>query len=125
MRIPADLRFTKEHEWLRMEGNIATIGISDYAQEALGDIVYVEVPETGRKLKAKEPCAIVESVKAISDIYAPATGEVMEANSGLESEPELINSDPYQRGWIIRLRLDDTDLNHLMDAEAYAAYLEE
>jgi len=125
MNIPDDLKLTKEHEWLRVHGDEAIFGISDYAQDALGDIVYVEMPDIGRKLKAEEPCAVVESVKAVSDIYAPAAGEVIEINQALESAPELINTDPFGKGWIARVRLADADLSHLMDAEAYAAYLEE
>jgi len=125
MTIPADLKYTKEHEWLRVERDAATIGISDYAQDALGDIVYVELPEIGRNLKAEEPCAVVESVKAVSDIYAPAAGEVIAINEALETAPELVNTDPCGKGWIARIRLADADLSHLMDAETYAAYLEE
>jgi len=125
MTIPADLKYTKEHEWLRVERDVATIGISDYAQDALGDIVFVELPEIGRAVDAGEAYAVVESVKAVSDVYAPATGEVIAINKTLETAPELINTDPCGKGWIARIRLTDADLSHLMDAETYAAYLEE
>jgi len=125
MTIPADLKYTKEHEWLRVDRDVATIGISDYAQDALGDIVFVELPEIGREVDAGEAYAVVESVKAVSDVYAPAAGEVIAINEGLETSPELINTDPCGKGWIARIRLADADLSHLMDAETYAAYLEE
>ncbi len=126
MNIPADLIFTKEHEWLRLDNDTATFGISDHAQEALGDIVFVEVPETGQQLKAQEPCAVVESVKAVSDVYAPAAGEIIEVNEALDSFPELVNTDPYGEGWIAIIRFDkDVDLSSLMNADAYATFLEE
>jgi len=125
MSIPAELKYTREHEWLRVEGDEAVFGISDHAQEALGDIVFVELPEIGRSFAAEEAIAVVESVKAVSDVYAPAAGEITGINSVLESSPELVNSDPYGEGWIARFRLPaDIDLSSLMDAEAYAAYLE-
>lgn len=124
MNIPSDLKFTKEHEWLKMDGSIATFGISDYAQEALGDIVFVELPDIGQVLKADEPCAVVESVKAVSDVYAPASGEILEVNETLNESPELVNSDPYGEGWIAKIRLaENADLSALMNADAYASYL--
>ncbi len=126
MNIPSDLKFTKEHEWLKVDGNIATFGISDHAQESLGDIVYVELPEIGQVLKAEEPCAVVESVKAVSDVYAPASGEIIEVNEALNESPERVNSDPYGEGWIAKIRLaGNADLSTLMDADAYASYLED
>lgn len=126
MSIPDDLLFTKEHEWLRLNNDTATFGISDHAQEALGDIVFVEVPETGQMLKAQEPCAVVESVKAVSDVYAPATGEIIEVNEALDAFPELVNTDPYGEGWIAIIRFDkDADLSALMNADTYASFLEE
>jgi len=125
MSIPGDLKYTKDHEWVRIEGDDATFGITDHAQEALGDIVFVELPETGRNLARAEGMAVVESVKAVSDVYAPMGGEVTAVNEALEGEPEKINSDPYGEGWIARVKLSDTDTTHLMDAAAYAAFLEE
>jgi len=126
MSIPAELKYTREHEWLRIEGGEAVFGISDHAQEALGDIVFVELPEAGRNFAAEETIAIVESVKAVSDVYAPAAGEITAGNKALESSPELVNSDPYGQGWIARFRLAaDADTSDLMDADAYKAYLEE
>lgn len=125
MSIPADLKYTKDHEWVRIEGDIATFGVSDHAQEALGDIVFVELPEIGRELQAEEGFAVVESVKAVSDVYAPMAGEVIEANESLEGSPEQINTDCYGSGWIAKVRLSDSDSSHLMDAAAYATFLEE
>jgi glycine cleavage system H protein len=125
MSIPGDLKYTKDHEWVRIEGDDATFGITDHAQEALGDIVFVELPETGRNLARAEGMAVVESVKAVSDVYAPMGGEVTAVNEALEGEPEKINADPYGEGWIARVKLSDTDTTHLMDAAAYAAFLEE
>ncbi len=126
MGIPAELKYTKEHEWLCLEGDEAVFGISDHAQEALGDIVFVELPEVSRSFEAEESIAIVESVKAVSDVYAPAAGEIIAVNEALETSPELVNKDPYGEGWIARMRLSDPGgLPGLMDAEAYAAYLEE
>jgi len=125
MTIPEGLKYTKEHEWLRLEGDEAVFGISDHAQEALGDIVFVELPELGRSFEAEEAIAVVESVKAVSDVYAPAAGEIIAVNEALESAPELVNSDPYGEGWIARIRLaDPVRLAGLMDAETYAAYLD-
>jgi glycine cleavage system H protein len=125
MSIPGDLKYTKDHEWVRIEGDAATFGITDHAQEALGDIVFVELPEIGRKLAKAEGMAVVESVKAVSDVYAPMAGEVTEVNEALEGEPEKINSDPYGEGWIAKISLADTDSAHLMDAAAYEAFLAE
>ncbi|HXH64279.1 MAG TPA: glycine cleavage system protein GcvH [Mariprofundaceae bacterium] len=125
MNIPGDLKYTKDHEWVRIEGDTATFGITDHAQEALGDIVFVELPEAGRSVAREEGFAVVESVKAVSDVYAPMAGEVVEANDGLESAPEKINTDPYGEGWIARVKLSDTDIAHLMDAAAYEAFLAE
>lgn len=126
MGIPEELKYTREHEWLRMDGNEAVFGISAHAQEALGDIVFVELPEIGRNFDAEESICVVESVKAVSDVYAPAAGEITGVNEALEATPELVNSDPYNEGWIARFKLaEGVDLSGLMDAEAYAAYLEE
>ncbi len=125
MSIPSDLKYTKSHEWARLEadGSVA-IGITDHAQELLGDMVFVENPVVGRVLKAGEECAVVESVKAASDVYSPVAGEVLEANADLESSPDLLNKDPYG-GWMFKLKLANAaDLAGLMDAAAYQAHVE-
>jgi glycine cleavage system H protein len=119
--VPSDLRFTKSHEWVRVlpEG-IAEIGISDHAQQALGDLVFVEVPESGRAVTSGDACAVVESVKAASDVYAPVSGEIVEGNGALAETPELINEDPYGSGWLMRIRLGNSaELDSLLDAKAY------
>ncbi|MBF0282143.1 MAG: glycine cleavage system protein GcvH [Zetaproteobacteria bacterium] len=125
MTIPADLKYTKEHEWVRIEGDQATIGLTDHAQEALGDIVFVELPELDRELSIEEAFAVVESVKAVSDVYSPVAGTVLSINESLEETPESVNSDPYGDGWIAKVQLSNSDTSHLMDAEAYAALLAE
>ena len=118
--IPSDLRYTKEHEWVRLEGDEATVGITDYAAEQLGDIVFVELPEAGTALEQFTAFGVVESVKAVSDLFAPLAGEVIERNEALAEHPELVNSDPYGAGWIVRIRLDDGDQEaELLDASAY------
>ena len=123
--VPAELRYMKSHEWARLEGDgTITIGISDHAQQALGDLVFVEAPEAGRRVNAGEACAVVESVKAASDVYSPVTGEVVAANADLGGQPELINSDPYGAGWIMRVRPDDkAQFSSMMDAATYTAAL--
>lgn len=120
--IPADLRYTKSHEWLRKlpDGNVE-IGITDHAQHALGDLVFVEVPQAGRKLAAGDACAVVESVKAASDVYSPLAGSVVEGNAELATQPELINQDPYGRGWILRLKPAAGADAGLLDAAGYSA----
>ena len=123
--VPTDLRYTKSHEWVRVlpEG-IAEVGISDHAQQALGDLVFVEVPESGRKVSSGDASAVVESVKAASDVYAPVSGEVVEGNSALAETPELINQDPYGSGWLMRIRLGNSaELDSLLDAKAYEELL--
>ena len=116
--------FTKEHEWVRVEGDTATVGISNHAQEQLGDIVFAEVPEAGRSLRKGEEAAVVESVKAASDVYAPVSGEVIEGNSALADDPALINSDPEGQGWFFKLKLDDaSELDGLMDENAYRDFV--
>jgi glycine cleavage system H protein len=120
---PSDLKYRKSDEWLRIEGDTGTIGISDYAQDQLNDIVFVELPQVGAKLNKDESFGAVESVKAASDIYMPVSGEVVEVNKALEKEPELINSDPYGRGWIAKIRITDASgAAELMDAAAYDEY---
>jgi glycine cleavage system H protein len=126
MNIPNDLRYSKTDEWVRVEGDIATIGITDYAQSELGDIVYLELPEPGRVLQADEMFGTVESVKAVADLYAPIAGEVVETNEALTQHAELVNEDPYGEGWLIKVRIEDpSDLDNLLTAEQYAAYIEE
>jgi glycine cleavage system H protein len=115
--------YTKEHEWVRVEGDSATVGITDYAQGQLGDVVFVEVPEAGRQVTKGGEAAVVESVKAASDVYAPVSGEVTEGNPALADQPDLINSDPEGQGWFFRLRLSDpSELDGLMDQSAYEAF---
>jgi glycine cleavage system H protein len=124
-KVPVELRYMKSHEWARLEGDgTITIGVSDHAQQALGDLVFVEAPEAGRRVTAGEACAVVESVKAASDVYSPVTGEVVAGNAELGSQPELINSDPYGTGWIMRVRPDDkAQFAAMLDAAAYEALL--
>lgn len=123
---PEDRRYAKTHEWvLSLEDSHLLVGISDHAQEALGDLVFVELPEIGRQLEAGESCAVVESVKAASDIYAPVSGEVVEINEELADHPELINQDPYDKGWLWKMKAGDTDgVNALFDAAGYTAALD-
>jgi glycine cleavage system H protein len=122
--VPADLRYTKEHEWVRVEGDQATIGITEYAAEQLGDIVFVELPEAGRDLAQFATFGVVESVKAVSDLFAPISGAVTEANGALSAQPELVNSDPYGEGWMLRLKVaDPAQLETLLDATAYDALI--
>ena len=120
--VPSDLLYTKSHEWVRREDDgTVTIGITDHAQELLGDLVFVETPEVGGNFDAGDDCAVVESVKAASDVYAPISGEVVESNELLANAPETINAEPYGDGWIFRIKpSDETELEDLMDAEAYA-----
>lgn len=120
--IPADLKYTNSHEWVRDEGNgIVTVGISDFAQEKLGDVVFIELPEEGAAVTVGDPMAVVESVKAASDIYAPVTGIVAEVNSALEDAPEQVNEDAYEDGWFVKIRVaDDNENVDLMDADSYA-----
>ena len=124
-QIPQDLRFAESHEWLRVEDGVGTVGISDHAQQELTDIVFVELPEAGRQLAAGEACAVVESVKTASDIYAPAGGEVIEVNSALESDPALVNTDPYGTGWFFKIKLSDAaDADKLKSPTDYKSQIE-
>jgi glycine cleavage system H protein len=126
MSYPADYRYTKEHEWVALHGDVASIGITDYAQQALGDVVFVELPKVGAKLEAGKSFGSVESVKAVSDIYAPASGEVAEVNGTLHDKPETLNTDPHGAAWLIKLRLSNTaEITKLMDAKAYESYIAE
>ncbi len=125
---PEDLRYTKEHEWIKAEGDRGRVGITHFAQEQLGDVVFVELPKVGRQLKVAdgkmEIFGVVESVKAVSDLFTPVSGEVVEVNGVLEKQPELVNSDPYGKGWMLVLKVaNPKDLDGLMDAKAYQAYL--
>ena len=123
---PADLRYTKSHEWIRLEGDVATLGITEFAQSELGDVVYVELPEVGRALQAEETLGSVESVKAVSDIYAPIAGTVVETNAALGAQSELVNTDPYGKGYLLKLRVDDpSTVGNLLDASAYQALVEQ
>ncbi len=124
MNVPTNLRYTSDHEWVLLEGDVAKVGITDHAQEELTDVVFVELPEDGRTCDAGDPIAVVESVKAASDIYAPLAGEVVESNTGLEADPALANTDPYGAGWIFKIKLSDPSaVEALMDAEAYSALI--
>ena len=118
------LKYSKDHEWVRVEGDIATVGISNYAQEQLGDVVYVELPEVGRTVGQSQEAAVVESVKAASEVYAPVSGEVVEVNQALEDDPALVNGDPTGEGWFLKLRMSaPAELDGLMDEAAYADYV--
>jgi len=120
----ADVKYTDEHEWISIEGDVGTIGISAYAQEQLGDVVFVDVPQAGRKVAKGESVAVVESVKAASDIYAPATGEIIEANAGLAETPGDVNTEPMGKGWFFKMKLaDKSELAGLMDQAAYEAFV--
>lgn len=124
MAYPTNYRYTKEHEWVNVQGDTATIGITDYAQHELGDVVFAEVPKVGAKIEAGKTFGTVESVKAVSDIYAPVSGEVTEANGVLQNTPEKINSDPHGEGWLIKIKLSNAaEVNGLMDAAAYEAFI--
>lgn len=126
MEFPHGLRYSQEHEWVSVNGDIATIGITDYAQEQLGDVVYVELPEIGKVLNKDETFGVVESVKAVSDIYAPVSGTVTERNTDLPNSPELVNADPYGKAWMIRVQLSNPqEVNELMDAAAYEKFVAE
>ncbi len=123
---PRDKLYSKDHEWVSVQDNIATIGITDYAQHELGDVVFVDLPEVGDSFEASEPFGSVESVKAVSEIFCPVSGEVIEVNATLDANPELINESPHDKAWMIRIRMANPDeLKELMNAEAYEEYLQE
>ena len=123
---PSDYRYTKEHEWIKVSGDTGTIGITDYAQHELGDVVFVELPAVGAKVAAGKIFGTIESVKAVSDIYAPVSGEVIEANAALSATPEAVNTDPHGAAWLIKIKLTDpAELSALMDAAAYQAFVSE
>ncbi|MFI8378485.1 glycine cleavage system protein GcvH [Leeuwenhoekiella sp. NPDC079379] len=120
MSLPSDLKYTKDHEWVRIEGDIATVGITDFAQGELGDVVYVEVETEGETLDREEVFGTVEAVKTVSDLFLPLTGEIVEFNTALESEPEAVNEDPYGKGWMIKIKFtDSSELDSLLEAGAY------
>lgn len=124
--VPTDCKYTKEHEWVRIEGDVAVVGITDYAQKALGDITYIELPVDGRQVKQSEEFVVIESVKAAADIYAPVSGRVAEANQALVESPEIVNEDPHQGGWICKLvDFDRAELENLLSPEQYEALLKE
>lgn len=120
MSFPANLKYTKDHEWISMEGNVATIGITEFAQHELGDIVYVDINTKGKTLAAEDVFGTVEAVKTVSDLFLPAAGTITEVNPALEASPELVNSDPYGEGWMVKMTVDNVaDIEKLMDADAY------
>lgn len=124
--IPQGLYYSKEHEWLKVDGEIGTIGITDHAQEKLGDIVFVELPEVGRTVAVQESISTIESVKAVSDVFTPVSGEIVEVHEELKDEPEIVNQDPYGKGWIVKVALSKpAELKHLMNAAAYAQFVAE
>jgi glycine cleavage system H protein len=126
MEFPEDYKYSKEHEWVLVEGHVATVGITDFAQDQLGDIVFVELPTVGDKVSKEDAFGVVESVKAVSDIYAPVSGKVLEVNDDLPENPEMLNEDPYGDGWIIKIEMSDPDeLNDLMTAAEYEEYVAE
>ena len=126
MNFPTNVKYTKEHEWIRLEGDVAYVGITDYAQEQLGDIVFVDIPTEGETLAADEVFGTIEVVKTISDLFLPVTGEILEQNEALAAQPELVTQDPYGEGWLIKIKpAADADFDSLLDAEAYKALVNE
>jgi glycine cleavage system H protein len=124
MNIPAELKYTKDHEWIRVEGDVATIGITDFAQSELGDIVYIEIETVGESVEKDEVFGTVEAVKTVSDLFMPVTGEVLELNSKLEGAPELVNKDPYNEGWMVKVKIaDSSQLSHLLSADTYSSLI--
>jgi glycine cleavage system H protein len=126
MEFPEGLKYSREHEWVRVEGNTVLVGVTDYAQSELGDVVFVELPEVGAEVEGNNPFGVVESVKAVSDLYAPVTGTVSEINAQLEDEPDLVNNHPYDDGWIIKIEMKDaSELNDLLNTDEYKTFVEE
>lgn len=126
MDFPEELKYTEEHEWTLLEGDLVSVGITDFAQDQLGDVVFVELPEVGERVDTGKAFGVVESVKAVSDIYAPLSGEIVEVNTDLPDAPETVNNSPYEDGWMIRIKPDDlSELDGMMDAAAYQAFIEE
>lgn len=125
MNVPDNLKYTKDHEWIAIDGDIATIGITDFAQSELGDIVYVEVETVGETMDKDEVFGTVEAVKTVSDLFLPLTGEILEFNEDLEDEPEIVNEEPYEKGWMIKMKIANPDeVNELMDAKTYKSHIE-
>lgn len=122
MNIPEDLKYSKDHEWLKMDGDTAVVGITDYAQDSLGDVVFIELPAAGDEVEAGDSVGVVESVKSVSDIYTPVSGEITQVNESLEDEPESINKSPYEKGWIFKIKVS-SDASGLMDSDAYSEYV--
>lgn len=123
--VPADRKYAKTHEWVKIEGDLAVVGISNHAQDSLGDITFVDLPKTGAQVRGGSECAVIESVKAAGDLYSPVSGTIAEINESLETAPEKINSDPYGEGWIIKIKdFNTADLDNLLDAAAYENFLE-
>lgn len=126
MTFPEDLKYSKEHEWLRISGNVATIGISDYAQDQLGEIVFVELPDEGEEFSKDDAFGVVESVKSVNDVYSPVSGHIVEVNDPIVDGPEIVNEDPYGEGWLVKIEISDTtELKGLMTAKQYEAYIKE
>ncbi len=126
MDFPDDMKYTREHEWVKVNGKVATIGVTDYAQEQMGDIVYVEMPGEGEILSKGDAFGVVESVKSVSDVYAPVSGKVVETNDPLKDNPETVNEDPYNEGWLVKLEMSDaSELGELLDAKGYEAFVTE
>jgi glycine cleavage system H protein len=126
MRFPADLKYTKDHEWAKVDGNTVTIGITDHAQSALGDVVFVDLPKAGRLLKKQETFGVVESIKAVSDLYSPVAGKVLEVNAALADDPSQVNRDPQGKAWMVKLEMSQpAEAADLMDAKAYEKYVTE
>lgn len=123
MKIPKDLKYSQSHEWVRLDGDVATIGITDYAQGELGDVVFVELPELGSEVQQGEVCGTIEAVKTVSDLNSPLSGEIVEVNEGVEEEPTLVNTDCYGEGWIMKIRISDkAEVDELLDAAAYEEF---
>ncbi len=124
MNVPAGLKYTSDHEWVKVDGGLAIIGITDYAQGELGDVVFVELPEAGAEITKGESFGTIEAVKAVADLFSPASGEIVELNEALEDAPETVNQDPYNAGWMVKIKLSDaSELDDLMDAAAYEKYI--
>ena len=124
MNFPANLKYTRDHEWAKVEGNVVTVGITDHAQSALGDVVYVDLPKVGRELKSGETFGVVESIKAVSDLYSPLAGKVVAVNDGLPNDPSAVNKDAYGSAWMVKIEIADASaLNALMDSAAYTSYV--
>jgi glycine cleavage system H protein len=126
MNFPEDLKFSKEHEWVRVSGNIATIGVSDFAQDQLGEVVFVELPDEGEEFEKDDAFGVIESVKSVNDIYAPLSGKIVEVNDPVVDSPEIVNEDPYGEGWLVKIEVSDLkELGELMSAKDYEAYIKE